>query len=72
MSKYVAHYYRYYSKGAEEFDTAQEAAQYLLNGEYNGLLSWVSITHGKKKIADADNEHEGPYDELYALGAKYE
>lgn len=67
--KYVARYNRYYQEYFKDFDTAKEAAQFLLDGEYNGDLSWNDITDPKGKvIADARTERT-TYSDLRKLGA---
>lgn len=42
--KFIAVYSRYHSGYEEEFDSAKEAALFLLNGERWGELSWEKIT----------------------------
>ena len=69
--KYIAVYFRYHSKYEEEFDTAKDAAQFLLNGEWDGSLSWYKVEDSSgKELASTDNPEDNPYAGLYRLGAE--
>lgn len=65
---YKAQYHRFGSAYSKDFDTAQEAAQFLLDGEYDGSLSWDSVVDENYNVL-ADGNTRG-YEALYSIGAK--
>lgn len=64
--KYIASFNRYYQEYTQEFDTAKQAAQFLLQGESDGEMSWNDITYKGKVIAKNQPIN---WEELYRLGA---
>lgn len=68
--KYTAVYDRYHSRHEREFDTALDAAQFLLDGENYGQLSYRYVIN-PAGVVIASNESLG-YESLYALGATAE
>jgi hypothetical protein len=47
---FIAHYYRYYNPGTEEFDTYEEAEQFLEGGSDQGALWAEKITDGNGEV----------------------
>lgn len=68
MGKFTLTYWRHHAQYSDEFDSAQEAAQWALDQEYEGNISWESITD-----SDGNSVTDGRgvgYEELRKLGAK--
>lgn len=66
---FTANYSQRGQELSQEFRTAKAAAQFLMNGEISGELSFTSVVDSDGDIL-ADCTRSKGYEELRALGAK--
>lgn len=69
MKTYTARYWRHGVLLSKRFKSKKEAAQFLLDGEYNGTLSWTSVTDSDGECL-VDGDTSAGFGELRKLGAK--